>query len=98
VGENPEIISEDYLSPFSQVEQTAVISAMESYGIKPSLSQAVRLKKHKQAGELTPDTIDEILSESKKPQEDDTSEDKELSVTANSGASRANPGGLECIV
>jgi len=77
VGENPEIISEDYLSPFSQVEQTAVISAMESYGVKPSLSQAVKLKKLKLAGELTIDMIDEILSETKKPTQDD-SEDKEV--------------------
>ena len=58
------------LSYLNQVEQTAVISAMESHGIKPSLSQAVRLKKLKQAGELTVDMIDEILSETKKPQED----------------------------
>jgi ParB-like partition proteins len=65
------------LSYLSQVEQTAVVSAMESYGVKPSLSQAVRLKKHKQAGELTLDMIDEILSESKKTlQGDDT--DKEV--------------------
>jgi len=33
------------LSYLSQKEQTAVISEMESHGIKPSLSQAVRLKK-----------------------------------------------------
>ena len=65
------------LSYLSQVEQTAVISAMESYGVKPSLSQAVRLKKHKQSGELTLDMIDEILSEAKKPQQDEA-EDKEV--------------------
>ena len=56
------------LSYLSQVEQTAVISAMSNYGVKPSFSQTVRLKKHKQAGELTLDTIDKILSETKKPQ------------------------------
>ena len=61
----------------SQVEQMAVISSMETHGVKPSLSQAVRLKKLKQEGELTADMIDEILSESKKPKED--TEDKEIS-------------------
>ena len=65
------------LSYLSQTEQTAVVSAMESYGVKPSLSQAVRLKKHKQAGELTLDMIDEILSESKKQLQDDAT-DKEV--------------------
>jgi ParB family chromosome partitioning protein len=54
------------LSYLSQVEQTAVISAMEKHGVKPSLSQAVRLKKLKQSGELTVEMIDEILSETKK--------------------------------
>jgi ParB family chromosome partitioning protein len=33
------------LSYLSQIEQTAVASAMEKYEVKPSLSQAVRLKK-----------------------------------------------------
>jgi ParB family chromosome partitioning protein len=65
------------LSYLSQVEQTAVISAMESHGIKPSLSQAKRLKTLKQDGELTIGMIDEILSESKKPTDDN--EDKEIS-------------------
>ena len=63
------------LSYLSQVEQTAVISAMENYGVKPSLSQAVRLKKLKQAGDLTIDMIDEILSEVKKPVAEDDSGD-----------------------
>jgi ParB family chromosome partitioning protein len=66
------------LSYLSQVEQTAVIASMESYSIKPSLSQAVRLKKLKQDGVLTVDMIDEILSESKKPPMED-GEDKEIS-------------------
>ena len=66
------------LSYLSQVEQTAVISAMESHGIKPSLSQAVRLKKLKQAGELAVSMIDEILSESKKSSVEDN-KDKEVS-------------------
>jgi len=55
------------LSYLSQTEQTAVASAMDKYDVKPSLSQAVRLKKMKQSGELTVDTIDKILSEAKKP-------------------------------
>ncbi|MCL2499803.1 MAG: ParB/RepB/Spo0J family partition protein [Defluviitaleaceae bacterium] len=59
------------LSYLSQKEQTAVINAMESHGIKPSLSQAVQLKKLKQADELTLEMIDEILSEAKKPNQDD---------------------------
>jgi ParB family chromosome partitioning protein len=54
------------LSYLSQKEQTAVIFTMESHGIKPSLSQAVRLKKLKQTGELTSGMIDEILGETKK--------------------------------
>ena len=54
------------LSYLTQVEQTAVISAMEKHGVKPSLSQAVRLKKLKQSGKLAVEMIDEILSESKK--------------------------------
>jgi ParB family chromosome partitioning protein len=57
------------------VEQTAVISAMEKYCIKPSLSQAKRIKTLKQDGELTIGMIDEILSESKKPTDDN--EDRE---------------------
>ena len=65
------------LSYLSQIEQTAVISAMERHGIKPSLSQAIRLKKLKQAGELTVEIIDEILSESKKSSEN--KENKEIS-------------------
>jgi len=58
------------LSYLSQVEQMAVISSMESHGVKPSLSQAARLKKLKQDGELSVDMIYEILSECKQPQED----------------------------
>ena len=55
------------LSYLSQVEQIAVASAMDNYDIKPSLSQANRLKKMKQSGELTVEIIDVILSETKKP-------------------------------
>jgi ParB family chromosome partitioning protein len=55
------------LSYLSQSEQTAVATAMDTYEIKPSLSQAVRLKKMKKDGALTSDSIDRILSETKKP-------------------------------
>jgi len=54
------------LSYLSQVEQTAVASAMDEYEVKPSLSQAVRLKKMKQNGSLTIDSIRAMLSETKK--------------------------------
>jgi len=66
------------LSYLSQVEQMAVIASMESHGIKPSLSQAVRLKKLKQDGDLSVDVIDAILSECKKPPKEGD-EDEEIS-------------------
>jgi len=47
-------------------EQFMVADYMAKHGIKPSLSQAVRLKKMKQAGTLTENAIHEILSETKK--------------------------------
>ena len=65
------------LSYLSQVEQTAVISSTESHGIKPSLSQAVELKKLKLDGKLTVDMIDDILSANKKSSK--TAEEKEIS-------------------
>jgi len=55
------------LSYLSQIEQTAVASAMDKYEIKPSLSQAVRLKKMKREGILTIDEINTMLAETKKP-------------------------------
>ena len=58
------------LSTLSQVEQTAVADAMDEYGVKPSLSQAVRLRDMKKAGTLTLTQIDKILSEAKKPPKD----------------------------
>ena len=54
------------LSYLSRVGQTAVADAMELYEVKPSLSQAVRLKKLEQAGELTVAVIDKVLAETKK--------------------------------
>ena len=41
------------LSYLTMTEQTAVSSAMESYDIKPSVSQAGRLKKVSKDGKLT---------------------------------------------
>ena len=55
------------LSYLTQVEQSAVASAMDEYGTKPSLSQAGRLKKMSKDRTLTPETIDKILAEAKKP-------------------------------
>jgi len=54
------------LSYLSQSEQMAASAAMDNYDIKPSHSQAVKLKKMKQADELTLELIDEVLSEAKK--------------------------------
>ena len=59
------------LSYLSQTEQTAVATAMDNHAIKPSLSQAVKLKKLKQSGDLTLELIDNILSEVKKPSSDE---------------------------
>jgi len=60
------------LSYLSVKEQTDVSEAMIRHEIKPSLSQAVRLKKLKQDGKLTINIIDCILSEEKKPQIDES--------------------------
>ncbi|MCL2853950.1 MAG: chromosome partitioning protein ParB, partial [Defluviitaleaceae bacterium] len=54
------------LSYLAQVEQSAVASAMEEYCVKPSLSQAARLKKMSKDGALTPEAIKKILAEAKK--------------------------------
>lgn len=54
-------------------EQFIVADAMAKYEVKPSLSQAVRLKKLKQDGKLTPLLIDEVLAE---PKESPVSETK----------------------
>ncbi|MCL1882708.1 MAG: ParB/RepB/Spo0J family partition protein [Defluviitaleaceae bacterium] len=50
------------LSYLSKPEQKVVLSTMEKYGIKPSLSQALQLKKLKQSGELSEEKIGTILS------------------------------------
>ena len=54
------------LSYLSVIEQTAVASAMDKYDVKPSLSQAQRLKQMKQTGNLTVEIIDRTLSEIKR--------------------------------
>ena len=53
------------LSYLSHNEQIEVASIMDANDISPSLSQAVRLKKLKQSGELTIELIHSILSENK---------------------------------
>nr|AGS52505.1 chromosome (plasmid) partitioning protein ParB / Stage 0 sporulation protein J [uncultured bacterium contig00005] len=53
------------LSHLDYDEQFTVVDAMAKHGANPSLSQAVRFKKMKQAGSLTADAIDGIMSEAK---------------------------------
>ena len=55
------------LSYLSISEQTTVANIMEQYDVKPSLSQAVRLKKMKQDGTLTDEIIESVISEEKRP-------------------------------
>jgi ParB family chromosome partitioning protein len=55
------------LSYLTVPEQTSVADAMTQNDVKPSHSQAVRLKKMKQAGTLTTEEIYRILAEDKKP-------------------------------
>jgi len=53
------------LSYLTYDEQHVVVDCMAKYEIRPSLSQAVRMKKLNKEGTLTPEMIDEILSEAK---------------------------------
>jgi ParB family chromosome partitioning protein len=53
------------LSYLSQHEQAVVVDCMAQYDCKPSLSQAVRLKKLKQDGTLTDAIIGGVLAETK---------------------------------
>jgi ParB family chromosome partitioning protein len=55
------------LSYLSRQEQAVVADCMARHDRKPSLSQAVRLKKMKQADMLTDEIIDSVLAEDKKP-------------------------------
>jgi ParB family chromosome partitioning protein len=53
------------ISYLSRQEQEVLVDCMAKYEVKPSISQAVRLKKLKQAGTLTGDMIDKVLAEDK---------------------------------
>jgi len=53
------------LSHLSSSEQSTVASAMEENDMKPSVSQAVKLRNLKQSGELTKELIYSILTEEK---------------------------------
>ncbi len=58
------------LSYLTITEQTAVADAMERHEVRPSHSQAMRLKKLSQEGGLTPERIDGIIAEEKAPPKD----------------------------
>ena len=58
------------LSYLNDIEQRDLLQAMELNDCSPSLSQAVRMKKLSQAGELTDDKILEIMSEEKANQKE----------------------------
>jgi ParB family chromosome partitioning protein len=60
------------LSYLSQTEQAAVAAAMDKFEVKPSLSQAQRLKKMKQDGRLSITEIEKILTEAKKLSKNET--------------------------
>jgi ParB family chromosome partitioning protein len=60
------------LSYLSQKEQAFIAETMKKYEVKPSLSQAKRIKKMKQSNELTAEMIDNILKEVKKPEIDES--------------------------
>ena len=64
------------LSYLSHTEQTAVIDAMDKYMTKPSLSQAVRLKKMKKDGILTIEKIDKVIGETKSTSQKDSGSTK----------------------
>ena len=58
------------LSYLNDIEQQDLIQTIESEDCTPSLSQAVRMKKLSQAGELDDDKIFEIMSEEKANQKE----------------------------
>lgn len=58
------------LSYLNDIEQEDLIQTIESEDCTPSLSQAVRMKKLSQAGELDDDKIFEIMSEEKANQKE----------------------------
>ena len=61
------------LSYLSVTEQTTVAEALVTHQIKPSLSQAKRLRELKKDGKLTNDIIDSIISEAKTPPKNEPS-------------------------
>jgi len=58
------------LSYLTKLEQAELWDIMQSEDCTPSLSQAVRLKKLSQSGQLDPDKILEIMSEEKANQKE----------------------------
>lgn len=56
------------LSYLKLAEQAMLLDAMEGEQASPSLSQAQRLKKFSQEGNLTPESMRAIMSEEKKPE------------------------------
>ena len=58
------------LSYLNDIEQRDLIETIESEDCTPSLSQAVRMKRLSQTGELTDDKILEIMSEEKANQKE----------------------------
>lgn len=56
------------LSYLSRKEQAAVVDAMAKYEVKPSLAQAIQLKKLSQSKKLTLEEIDKLFSAEKNPQ------------------------------
>ncbi len=58
------------LSHLNSEEQSRLLDTMESEQATPSLSQAQRLKKFSQEGKLTPEAMQAIMSEEKKPELD----------------------------
>jgi ParB family chromosome partitioning protein len=66
------------LSHLPYEEQRIVFDCMGKYEARPSLSQAVRMKKLCKVGTLTADTIDRILSETKRQNGPKPKEEKGL--------------------
>ena len=66
------------LSHLTYEQQHIVVDCMGKYETRPSLSQAVRMKKLNKAGTLTAEIIDEILSEAKSQSAPKPKEEKGL--------------------
>ena len=66
------------LSHLTYEQQYAVVDCMAKYEIRPSFSQAVKMKKLNQSGTLTAEMIDEILSEAKGQAAPEPKEEKGL--------------------